>query len=77
MERVKDDSSNPDPLLPFGSRYCRCATCGRHFGGERAFDQHRVGPLTERVCLPPSGIREAALSLSASGYRRRAYCEAA
>jgi hypothetical protein len=36
-----------------------CATCGRHFGGERAFDLHRTGdygsndPETRRRCVSP------------------------
>lgn len=37
-----------DPRLRPGSRACRCSVCGEYFGGERAFDEHRVGPMSDR-----------------------------
>lgn len=60
-----------DPKLKPGSRACRCACCGEYFGGERAFDVHRVGPMTDRRCLPRSGMRDVGLDLDESGYWRR------
>lgn len=60
-----------DPMLPPGSRYCHCRTCGAYFGGERAFDVHRVGPMDDRRCLPRSGMQQAGLYEDSSGYWRR------
>lgn len=58
-------------MLPPGSRYCRCASCGAYFGGERAFAVHRAGPTADRRCLAPSGMRERGMEMDSSGYWRR------
>lgn len=41
------------PELRLGSRMCYCDTCGVYFGGDKAFDMHRVGRHEpyERRCL--------------------------
>jgi hypothetical protein len=35
--------------------FCRyhCSTCDRHFTSLNAFDGHRTGPSTARVCVEP------------------------
>jgi hypothetical protein len=33
-----------------------CKTCGRHFSGTTAFDQHRIGPVDDRHCEDPGGV---------------------
>lgn len=60
-----------DPMLPAGTNYCLCVPCGAYFGGERAYALHRVGPVGNRACLPPHGMREAGFRLDPSGYWRR------
>lgn len=45
-----------DPKLKPGSGRCKCAECGRYFGGVRAFDLHRVGPANARSCADPARL---------------------
>jgi hypothetical protein len=44
---------------------CRCAVCQLMFGGEQAFEAHRVGPYgrkeSPRRCLKPDEFAEAGL----------------
>lgn len=57
-----------DPKLPLGTNYCKCSACQLHFGGESAFNTHRVGPMESRRCMTTAEMREAGLALSARGY---------
>ncbi len=41
-----------------------CASCGRTFAGDAAFDAHRVGPMSARTCLDVGRSRR---------WRRNAY----
>lgn len=50
-----------DPQLPYGTNRCRCAGCGRYFGGADGFDRHRVNFR----CLDPATM---GLSLNMAGY---------
>lgn len=45
-----------DPKLKPGTNFCKCAECGRYFGGVRAFDLHRTGPASARKCADPAGL---------------------
>ena len=42
--------------LPIGSKVCQCSACGEYFTAVTAFDQHRSGPYTARVCLNPASL---------------------
>jgi len=61
-----------DKKLPVGTNYCKCAACGRYFGGVRGFDLHRVGPANARNCADPASLVSkkgvALLSLNKKGY---------
>ena len=41
------------PGKPASNRRCQCPACGAYFNGLTLFDQHRVGPMTDRSCLTP------------------------
>jgi hypothetical protein len=60
-------------MLPIGTRYCRCPSCGAYFGGEKTFERHRLGDMSERRCLGPDDMRAEGLSQDARGYWRREY----
>jgi|SRR5215831_14437855 len=53
---------------------CRshCAACGRHFGGDRAFDLHRAGSHRDgaRVCLSPGVDTDRLELLTGEGWCR-------
>lgn len=42
--------------LPIGSKVCQCAACGEYFTVPSAFDKHRSGPWSARICLNPAEI---------------------
>ena len=45
------------PELTVGTGRCRCAACGRSFGGVRAFDRHqRLTAGGRLVCREPSTL---------------------
>ena len=48
----------PDPKLPPGTNYCKCAACGCYFGGVRAFEKHCIGPGADRTCLDPCRVSD-------------------
>ena len=62
-----------DPLLPIGTRYCRCSSCGAHFGGEKTFERHRVGEMADRRCLSQLEMSAEGLNQDTKGYWRREY----
>jgi hypothetical protein len=35
---------------------CKCGGCGRYFNSTSAFDRHRSGKPSERVCLDPESL---------------------
>jgi hypothetical protein len=35
---------------------CKCGGCGRYFNSVHAFDRHRSGKPSERVCLDPESL---------------------
>ena len=45
-----------DPKLKPGTRFCKCPTCGRYFGGVKGFDMHRVASGVGRICLDPAAL---------------------
>ena len=50
------------------SNRCQCGVCREYFGGVRAFDMHRVGPVGERTCMTPHRMSERGLRCSSEGY---------
>lgn len=66
-------SKYADSMLPHGSRYCKCSVCGHYFGGEIAFDKHRVGDMTDRRCMSEQEMIDAGLHKDERGYWRREY----
>lgn len=59
------------PILRPGSLACLCRACGVYFLSVRAFDQHRVGPWSERRCLTTPRMSERGLVLDPRGFWRR------
>lgn len=57
-------------MLPPGSNFCQCSACGRYFLNPRAFDVHRIGPATDRGCMPTPCMRDAGLERDPRGYWR-------
>ena len=41
-----------DPMLPFGTNYCKCASCGEYFSNANNFTMHRVSGK----CVPPAEL---------------------
>jgi hypothetical protein len=59
-----------DPMLPPGSNFCKCATCGNYFLNYKAFDAHRIGAAEDRGCLPTPEYPVSGLTLDSRGYWR-------
>ena len=57
----------PEELRP-GSGVCECGRCGERFGGLRAFDDHRSGPMELRTCLSPSAMQHRGYERDERGY---------
>lgn len=62
-------------MNPFGQRndggWCRCAECGRTFGGLSGFDLHRVGVTKDPYdwrCATDAELVGRGLSLSGKGW---------
>jgi hypothetical protein len=50
-------SKSKCPQCPRATRSgAHCGTCHRTFGGVRAFDLHRQGPVSGRVCADPATV---------------------
>lgn len=60
----------PVPVLRPGSLVCACRACGAVFQSARAFEAHRVGPWSERRCLPTPRMAERGLVLDPRGFWR-------
>jgi hypothetical protein len=64
-----------DPKLPYGTKYCKCPSCGEYFTTVTNFDLHRAGPPENRRCIPPGKLvtekGKARLRLNAKGYWSR------
>ena len=46
-----------DKMLPFGTNYCKCPSCGEYFSNEGTFDIHRSGVGRDRACTAPGSLR--------------------
>lgn len=57
---------SPAPRFRHSCRF-HCAACDRHFLSLRAFDLHRSGPYSARVCLDPAELPERFRVLSDDG----------
>lgn len=58
---IADSQEGPDSRLPPGTNRCRCAGCGRYFGGVNGFERHRVS----FNCIDPASV---GLVLNSRGY---------
>lgn len=60
-------------MLPPGTNYCLCRSCGEYFGGVSSFDHHRKGA----ECRDPESLMgkygQTLLSKNARGYWVQAF----
>ena len=45
-----------DKMLPVGTNYCKCPSCGEYFSNEGTFDIHRSGVGRDRSCTAPGSL---------------------
>jgi hypothetical protein len=50
-------TSDPRFAVPVTGTRCGCAECGEVFSCVDAFDIHRAGPMSHRICLDPGEVR--------------------
>ena len=48
------DNLTSDPMLPVGTRFCKCSGCEEYFNSPAAFDTHRQGKGAVRSCEKPA-----------------------
>lgn len=57
-----------DPMLPPGTRFCKCGGCGEYFSAEKAFAMHRKGEPDKRFCLTPRMMSKRGMVKNDKGY---------